>query len=119
MKILVFEDSYDIEAMLTSAGADLNEIEIEQRWNSENAIERINDYSPDILMLDHFMPPTKGLDVLRSLNKEVDRGTIVRPTKIVAISSASFANKAMLDEGADIAIAKFDLPNRFPELLEN
>ena len=56
-------------------------------------------------MLDHYMPPTRGLDVLKGLlTSEVNR-----PKTIVAMSSASMANNAMLKAGADIGIVKFDI----------
>ena len=67
MKVLAFEDSVDIEALLISGGVDLENIDFKQHWDSQNYLERISEYSPDILMLDHYMPPTRGLDVLKGL----------------------------------------------------
>ena len=105
MKVLAFEDSVDIEALLVSGGVNMRNVELKQYWDSENCLERISKYSPDILLLDHYMPPIKGLDVLRKLlASEVDR-----PSKIIAMSSASMANNAMLKTGADIGIVKFQL----------
>ena len=63
MKVLAFEDSVDIEALLISGGIDLSAIEFKQFWDSQNYLERISKFSPDILMLDHYMPPTRGLDL--------------------------------------------------------
>ena len=60
MKVLAFEDSVDIEALLISGGIDLSAIEFKQFWDSQNYLERISKFSPDILMLDHYMPPTRG-----------------------------------------------------------
>ena len=106
MKVLAFEDSVDIEALLISGGIDLSTIEFKQFWDSQNYLERISKFSPDILMLDHYMPPTRGLDLLKSLlSSEVNR----QPT-IIAMSSASMANNAMLNAGADIGIVKFNVP---------
>ena len=105
MKVLAFEDSVDIEALLVSGGVNMRNVELKQYWDSQNCLERISKYSPDILLLDHYMPPIKGLDVLRKLlASEVDR-----PRKIIAMSSASMANNAMLKIGADIGIVKFEL----------
>ena len=105
MKVLAFEDSVDIEALLISGGVNMANVEFKQYWDSQNCLERISKYSPDILLLDHYMPPIKGLDVLRRLlASEIDR-----PVTIIAMSSASMANNAMLKIGADIGIVKFEL----------
>ena len=105
MKILAFEDSVDIEALLVSGGIDLSSHEFKQYWDSQDYLERISEFSPDILMLDHYMPPTRGLDVLKGLLAS----DVKRPETIVAMSSASMANNAMLNAGADIGIVKFDI----------
>ena len=105
MKVLAFEDSVDIEALLISGGVEISNLEFKQYWDSQNYLERISEFAPDILMLDHYMPPTRGLDVLKGLlTSEVNR-----PKTIVAMSSASMANNAMLKAGADIGIVKFDI----------
>jgi|TARA_B100001741_G_C16186405_1_gene429344 DNA-binding response OmpR family regulator len=106
MKVLAFEDSVDIEALLISGGINLDKIEFKQFWDSQNYLERISEFSPDILMLDHYMPPIRGLDVLKGLLAS----EIQRPRTIVAMSSASMANNAMLNVGADIGIVKFNVP---------
>ena len=105
MKVLAFEDSVDIEALLISGGVDLENLDFKQYWDSQNYLERISEYSPDILMLDHYMPPTRGLDVLKGLLSS----DIQRPETIVAMSSASMANNAMLVAGADVGIVKFNV----------
>ncbi|MFL2982438.1 MAG: hypothetical protein ACJZ4V_05915 [Candidatus Poseidoniaceae archaeon] len=105
MKILAFEDSVDIEALLVSGGVELSNFEFKQYWDSQDYLERISKFSPEILMLDHYMPPTRGLDVLKGLLAS----DVKRPDKIVAMSSASMANNAMLNAGADMGIVKFDI----------
>mgnify|MGYP001157416218 FL=1 len=105
MKILAFEDSVDIEALLISGGVELSNFEFKQYWDSQNYLEIISEFAPDILMLDHYMPPTRGLDVLKGLLAS----DVKRPETIVAMSSASMANNAMLNAGADVGIVKFDI----------
>jgi len=105
MKVLAFEDSVDIEALLIGNGVDLSKVEFKQYWDSVGHLDRILKFDPDVLMLDHYMPPTKGLDVLQNLLKS----DIKRPQTIVAMSSASMANIAMLKTGADIGIIKFNV----------
>ena len=105
MKVLAFEDSVDIEALLISGGIKLSNFEFKQHWDSQDYLERISEFCPDILMLDHYMPPTRGLDVLKGLLAS----DVKRPETIVAMSSASMANNAMLNAGADYGIVKFEI----------
>lgn len=105
MKVLAFEDSVDIETLLISGGVELSRFEFKQYWDSQNYLEKISEFAPDILMLDHYMPPTRGLDVLKGLLAS----EVKRPRTIVAMSSASMANNAMVNAGADVGIVKFDV----------
>lgn len=105
MRVLAFEDHYDIEAMLVAGGLDLTGWTIEQRWNSSDALEHIRRFAPDVLLLDHYIPPMTGYEVLeRLLNADINR-----PATIVAMSSDVKKNQAMLEAGADEAVVKFDL----------
>jgi CheY-like chemotaxis protein len=105
VRVLAFEDHYDIEAMLVAGGLDLTGWTIEQRWNSSDALEHIRRFAPDVLLLDHYMPPMTGYEVLeRLLNADINR-----PATIVAMSSDVKKNQAMLEAGADEAVVKFDL----------
>jgi two-component system response regulator RstA len=110
MRVLVFEDTYDIEALLTSEGVDLNGVQLTQQWDSSQAISHIIETQPDVLLLDFFMPPQTGLEVLRALNKAVLDGAMKRPQTIIGISSEAQANKALISEGADRCVNKFDVP---------
>jgi DNA-binding response OmpR family regulator len=109
MKVLAFEDGYDIEALLVSGSVDMAKINFLQHWNSNDFLNVIKQFSPEILLLDHFMPPTKGYDLLVALNDAVKRKEIQRPNKVVAMSSDQRANNKMLSIGADDGIIKFDL----------
>ena len=109
MKVLAFEDGYDIEALLVSGSVDMTKIDFLQHWNSNDFLNVIKQFSPEILLLDHFMPPTKGYDLLVALNDAVKRKEIQRPSKIIAMSSDRQANNKMLSIGADEGIIKFDL----------
>lgn len=111
IRVLAFEDSYDIEALLSAGNVNTSQITIEQKWTSEDAVTVIKEFAPDILLLDQFMPPFKGLEVLRMLNDAVSAEEVKRPNQIIGISSAGFANRAMLNAGADQAILKFNIAN--------
>ena len=111
MRVLVFEDSYDIEKILVEGGIDLDDWEFLQYWNTMDCFDRVVKFKPDLLLLDHYIPPIKGLEVLRGLLELVAAGQIQRPRMILGISSSSAANEAMEYAGADGSIGKFQLAN--------
>ena len=111
MRVLAFEDSYDIEKILVEGGVDLNDCKFIQFWNTMDCFDRIEEFKPDLLLLDHYIPPTKGLEVLRGLLELVAAGEMQRPRIILGISSSSTANEAMEYAGADGSIGKFELSN--------
>ena len=44
MRVLAFEDHYDIEALLTAGGVNVNELVIQQLWDSADALNRIKQF---------------------------------------------------------------------------
>jgi len=109
MRILVFEDTYDILELVTNFGINLENTEIKQYWDTGDHIIRINEYNPDILMLDYYISPITGLQLLQDLNEKVSLEKIQRPKKIIGISSSSTANSKFLKFGADDSVIKFEL----------
>ena len=105
VRVLAFEDHYDIEALLSAGGVQVENLLIEQRWNSSDAVERIRTFAPDVLLLDHYMPPLSGYQVLEALLAS----DVKRPRTVIAMSSASEKNEAMVRLGANRGIVKFDL----------
>lgn len=103
--MLAFEDHYDIEAMLVAGGVNTDALTIEQRWNASDALDHIRRFAPDVLLLDHYMPPQSGYQVLEALLAS----EVTRPNTIVAMSSAASKNDAMVALGADVGVVKFDL----------
>ena len=109
LKILAFEDGYDIEAILTSGGVDLSNLEFKQLWNTSNALDEINRFCPDILLMDYYIPPISGYRVLERLLEEIEQGKLTRPKHIVAMSSAMSKNEEMKRLCADFAIIKWEI----------
>ncbi len=105
MRVLAFEDGYDIEALLTAGGVDTATLTLEQRWNSLDALAHIEVFAPDVLLLDHFMPPRTGRAVLEALLTS----DVQRPATVIAMSSEASMNDAMVRAGADRGVVKFDL----------
>ncbi len=109
MRVLAFEDRADIEALLRVGGVDLEAVEFQQNWTTDEAVEAIREFGPEVLLLDHYIPPTRGLEVLRRLLAAVSAGDVSRPGVIVGMSTLQSANRAMLAVGADLGIVKHEV----------
>ena len=106
MKVLAFEDGADIALLLCEGEVEFSSLTFKQYWNTEDAIDKIRDFAPDVLLLDHFIPPIRGLEILRMVNAAVSSKELTRPRTIVGMSSMPAANQKMLKEGADYGIIK-------------
>lgn len=107
-RVLAFEDSYDIKEMLRDARVRYGHFE--QRWNSERCIDAIKEFGRvDVLMLDFYLPPVTGLQVLQQVNEAVASGIIQRPKHIIGMSSVGSCNGRLMQEGADAGFVKWDV----------
>ena len=107
-RVLAFEDSYKIRAMLDDAN--VRYAHFEQRWTSENAVEALEAFGRvDVLMLDFYLPPVTGLEVLRQVNDAARAGRIERPKHILGMSSVMSCNARLVAEGADAGFVKWDV----------
>ena len=109
MRILVFEDTYDILEMISNFEINTDNFEFKQYWDTNDSTKRINEFNPDVLFLDYYISPKTGLQVLQDLNVEISNKNIKRPNKIIGISSSNTANSKFLQSGADDSIIKFEL----------
>ena len=63
----------------------------------------------DVLMLDFYLPPVTGLEVLRQVNDAARAGRIERPKHILGMSSVMSCNARLVAEGADAGFVKWDV----------
>jgi len=92
--------------MMKQDGVKIEEIEFQQQWRTDCAMEVVKEFKPDVVLLDYYIPPFTGLTVLKQLNSAIAEGTVPRPRLIVAMSSQTRCNKEMLSDGADLALLK-------------
>ena len=109
MRILVFEDTYDILELISNFEINIEQFVIKQYWDTKESTKKIKEFNPDILLLDHYIAPFTGLQVLQELNLAVKNNQLKRPNKVIGISSSSTANSRFLQFGADDSIIKFEL----------
>jgi response regulator of citrate/malate metabolism len=107
-RVLAFEDTYAMVRILGDAGVAY--AELEQKWTTKDAVAVIKEFAPDVLLLDHYIPPKTGLVVLEALNAAVADGSVARPRYIIAMSSVQRCNSAMMAAGADAGFIKWDVP---------
>jgi two-component system chemotaxis response regulator CheB len=95
MKILVVDDSALMRRVLGGILGAQEDMEIAFARNGLEALERVLDWSPDVITLDIQMPGMDGLACL-------DRIMVERPSRVLIVSSLS-------TEGADIALEAMQL----------
>lgn len=111
-RILIFDDDTDIldilTYLLTEKGWD-----VYTRTNCNNIISIVEECSPDIIMMDNWIPDTGGIIATQSLKKH-DK---YRSIPVVYFSANNDIKKLAEEAGADIWLAKpFDL-DELEELL--
>lgn len=104
MKVLIVDDSKAMRMIvrraLTQAG--FSNIEAIEAGNGMQALELIEQESPDLVLSDWNMPEMKGIDLLNSLRS---KGRRVPLGFITSESSAEIHQKAV-DSGAAFVIVK-------------
>jgi CheY-like chemotaxis protein len=63
-----------------------------------------------VLLLDHYIPPLNGLQVLQAVLAAVKANRLERPSYIIAMSSQASKNVRMVEAGADAGFVKWDVP---------
>jgi DNA-binding response OmpR family regulator len=78
------------------------------------ALELALDVRPDLVILDLMLPGASGLDVLRSLRKDLPGGD----TPVIVMSAWGHADQAALEAGADRFLPKPFEPDELTEMVE-
>lgn len=119
-KVMIIDDEVFflqlVKPLLEKAG----EYEVITLISTKNLLSRINEFKPDIILLDIVMPDANGIDVCARLKDE----PAIRHIPIVMLSAMSrdVEKKKALEAGADDFIAKpvkkEDLVNKIEEVLK-
>ncbi len=107
-KIFIVEDNPDIREIYRLS-FELNGFTVEASDNGLDAISRIADIKPDLVLLDIMLPEMSGFDVLTAIKQNFDDEDI-KKTPIVVWSNLSQdedIQKAM-SNGADYYLRKSD-----------
>lgn len=101
-KVFIIDDEPDIlkvlEIRLKSSG-----YEVRSAKNAKEALEILNGYKPDIILLDYYLPDINGADLL----KEIKKISSVASVPVIFVSASSESIEAVTREsGASDFIVK-------------
>lgn len=111
-RILVVDDHQDSRTLLCDT---LNQLgfETQEAFDGPSALAAYQDYRPDLLVLDLWMPGMDGFEVIRRIRSSPEG----QRTKIVVLTAGAFeeSRQQSLAVGADVFLGK---PFRYEELVE-
>lgn len=68
-KILYVEDDLHIQTLITMSLEDIGGFELKTCSSGKEALTKIQDYKPDLLLLDIMMPIMNGVELLQEIRK--------------------------------------------------
>ena len=101
MKILIIEDEKDLREVMTKS-LEKERFIIETASDYTSALQKINDYTYDCILLDIMLPGGNGLSILEELKKLKKRECVI----IVSAKDSIEDKVTGLDLGADDYLAK-------------
>ncbi|KPA15364.1 PAS/PAC sensor hybrid histidine kinase [Candidatus Magnetomorum sp. HK-1] len=115
-KVLVVEDSTMNQEMINILFKDIG-INIHQAYNGIEAVEKIKNIQPDLVLMDIHMPEMDGLTAMKTIRKSSDFDNI----PIVALSADAFIfqKKVAIEAGfCDYLTKPLDFQKLFPILIK-
>ncbi len=101
MKILIIEDAKGLREVMTRS-LEKERFVVETAADYSTALQKINDYDYDCILLDIMLPGGSGLSILEELKKLKKRGSVI----IVSAKDSIEDKVTGLDLGADDYLAK-------------
>jgi CheY-like chemotaxis protein len=101
-EVMVVDDSPHMRQLLRSMLQSLGVRRILDAASGEAALERLGEAPPDLVILDHSMPGTTGLEVLRAMRQRGGRAAYVPVVMLTA-----FASPSLIAEARDHGVNEF------------
>ena len=101
MKILIIEDEKDLREVMTRS-LEKERFVVETAAEYSTALQKINDYDYDCILLDIMLPGGSGLSILKELKKLKKRESVI----IISAKDSIEDKVTGLDLGADDYLAK-------------
>jgi len=114
VKVLVIDSSEDVSVKLKKMISELPEVSrVEWSGDTLDAVTRLPESSPDVVVIDVSMPPVTGIDLIEKIKR--DHPAI----KIVVLTDSYYPmyQRECLGVGADYFLDKSNDFERLPDLL--
>jgi CheY-like chemotaxis protein len=106
-KILVVDDEPNIQKMLKTL-LEINDYTVETASNGGEAIEKVKEISPNLVLLDLVMPKVDGYEVLEALKRDEKTKTIPVILFTAAPPEVAARTGANAVEAVDYVLKPFD-----------
>jgi DNA-binding NtrC family response regulator len=104
-KVFVFDDNVDILDLCTIILEDAG-YEIKTSSTSNNIIEQVSSYTPDIIFMDNWLPDVGGIDA----TKELKAHAVLQHIPVIYFSANNDVKSLAEQAGADDYLSKpFDI----------
>ncbi|MCC6364119.1 MAG: response regulator transcription factor [Bryobacterales bacterium] len=100
LKILIVDDDSQARRVLRAALV-ARGYEVDDAWNGEEALQKVREHPPDLVLLDLNLPDLSGLEICSSIRDSSEVSVIV-----VSVKRAEFEKVAALEAGADDYLTK-------------
>ncbi|MCC6344124.1 MAG: response regulator transcription factor [Bryobacterales bacterium] len=100
LKILIVDDDSQARRVLRAALV-ARGYEVDDAWNGEEALQKVREHPPDLVLLDLNLPDLSGLDICRGIRATSEVSVI-----IVSVKRAESEKVAALEAGADDYLTK-------------
>jgi two-component system phosphate regulon response regulator PhoB len=103
-RVLIIEDDRDLNNLLKFTLEATKDYEVASHFDGENALERISEFKPHLILLDVMLPHTEGTEVLRQLRRKAELASI----PVILLTAKSQENDKIdgFEAGADDYITK-------------
>lgn len=116
LKILIVDDEIELRKTVTSILESMNDFDfsIEEAEDGQEAVQKVKQYKPDLVLMDVRMPNMTGLEALEVIKKFQPK------TFVVLITAHSNLNDAVaaIKEGAYDYLEKPVQPNKLTEIVK-
>ncbi len=116
-KILLVEDNVNIRDLYRIALVD-KQYTVEVAGDAQAMYELLKTYLPDCVLLDIMLPGVSGLEILKELRTNPERGCMDAKIVILTNLAQRSATENAISNGADGYIVKADiLPKELPDVI--
>jgi CheY-like chemotaxis protein len=103
-RVLVVEDSPDSRALFDTFLQDIGGLSVRMAASGGDAIRALDEFSPDIMILDLMLPDIDGLEVLREVRRHPKLSAI--PVIVATARNLSAAEREELEQQAHAIVTK-------------